>query len=103
MLLLWEFTLPFVNDSYFQRTLLFSGESKPCQRWSQQADPPTHHPGMGKLPEGQSSFVTFIWKQVKFCKNLFGGFALLLWLGAILCFLAYSIQVCLRIVVPIVP
>merc|ERR1712212_513189 len=29
---------------------------------------------------------------VKFCQNLFGGFALLLWLGAILCFLAYSIQ-----------
>ena len=31
---------------------------------------------------------------MKFCKNLFGGFALLLWLGAILCFLAYGIQVC---------
>ena len=30
---------------------------------------------------------------VKFCQNLFGGFAMLLWLGAILCFLAYSIQV----------
>jgi sodium/potassium-transporting ATPase subunit alpha len=29
---------------------------------------------------------------VKFCQNLFGGFAMLLWLGAILCFLAYSIQ-----------
>merc|ERR1711963_146056 len=29
---------------------------------------------------------------VKFCENLFGGFAMLLWLGAILCFLAYSIQ-----------
>merc|ERR1719282_1941767 len=29
---------------------------------------------------------------IKFCQNLFGGFALLLWLGAILCFLAYSIQ-----------
>ena len=29
---------------------------------------------------------------VKFCENLFGGFALLLWLGAILCFLAYGIQ-----------
>ncbi|XP_046995989.1 sodium/potassium-transporting ATPase subunit alpha isoform X8 [Schistocerca americana] len=28
---------------------------------------------------------------VKFCKNLFGGFALLLWIGAILCFIAYSI------------
>ena len=28
---------------------------------------------------------------VKFCKNLFGGFAMLLWIGAILCFLAYSI------------
>ncbi|XP_015785095.1 sodium/potassium-transporting ATPase subunit alpha [Tetranychus urticae] len=30
---------------------------------------------------------------VKFCKQLFGGFALLLWIGAVLCFLAYSIQV----------
>lgn len=29
---------------------------------------------------------------VKFCKQLFGGFALLLWIGAVLCFLAYSIQ-----------
>jgi sodium/potassium-transporting ATPase subunit alpha len=29
---------------------------------------------------------------IKFCKNLFGGFALLLWVGAILCFVAYSIQ-----------
>lgn len=29
---------------------------------------------------------------VKFCKNLFGGFALLLWIGAVLCFVAYSIQ-----------
>ncbi|XP_046435091.1 sodium/potassium-transporting ATPase subunit alpha isoform X3 [Neodiprion fabricii] len=29
---------------------------------------------------------------VKFCKNLFGGFALLLWIGAFLCFIAYSIQ-----------
>ena len=30
---------------------------------------------------------------VKFCQNLFSGFACLLWLGAILCFIAYSIQV----------
>jgi len=29
---------------------------------------------------------------VKFLQNLFGDFALLLWLGAILCFIAYSIQ-----------
>ncbi|CAL8111930.1 unnamed protein product [Orchesella dallaii] len=29
---------------------------------------------------------------VKFCKNLFGGFALLLWIGAVLCFVAYAIQ-----------
>ncbi|XP_074593049.1 sodium/potassium-transporting ATPase subunit alpha-like isoform X2 [Brevipalpus obovatus] len=28
---------------------------------------------------------------VKFCKQLFGGFALLLWTGAILCFFAYTI------------
>ncbi|KAI1901219.1 hypothetical protein AGOR_G00032050 [Albula goreensis] len=30
---------------------------------------------------------------VKFCRQLFGGFSILLWIGAILCFLAYSIQV----------
>ncbi|KAJ6637038.1 Sodium/potassium-transporting ATPase subunit alpha [Pseudolycoriella hygida] len=29
---------------------------------------------------------------IKFCKNLFGGFAMLLWIGAVLCFVAYSIQ-----------
>merc|ERR1712130_208639 len=29
---------------------------------------------------------------VKFCRCLFSGFSLLLWLGAILCFLAYGIQ-----------
>merc|ERR1711884_418962 len=29
---------------------------------------------------------------VKFCQNLFGGFSLLLWFGAILCFIAYGIQ-----------
>merc|ERR1712212_834510 len=29
---------------------------------------------------------------VKFCKNMFSGFAMLLWVGAILCFVAYSIQ-----------
>merc|ERR1719427_2533464 len=29
---------------------------------------------------------------VKFCQCLFSGFAMLLWLGAILCFLAYGIQ-----------
>lgn len=29
---------------------------------------------------------------VKFSKNLFGGFAMLLWVGAILCFVAYGIQ-----------
>ena len=33
---------------------------------------------------------------VKFCKCLFSGFAMLLWLGAILCFVAYSIQVIKR-------
>jgi len=29
---------------------------------------------------------------VKFCKQLFGGFSTLLWIGAILCFFAYGIQ-----------
>merc|ERR1711887_392276 len=28
----------------------------------------------------------------KFCKNMFSGFAMLLWIGAILCFVAYGIQ-----------
>ena len=31
--------------------------------------------------------------QIKFCQCLFSGFAMLLWLGAFLCFLAYGIQV----------
>ncbi|XP_077012731.1 sodium/potassium-transporting ATPase subunit alpha-4 isoform X2 [Tamandua tetradactyla] len=30
---------------------------------------------------------------VKFCKQLFGGFSILLWIGAILCFMAYGIQI----------
>ena len=29
---------------------------------------------------------------VKFCKQLFGGFSLLLWVGSILCFFAYGIR-----------
>ncbi|XP_058876450.1 sodium/potassium-transporting ATPase subunit alpha-3 [Acipenser ruthenus] len=29
---------------------------------------------------------------VKFCRQLFGGFSILLWTGALLCFLAYGIQ-----------
>ncbi|XP_078100168.1 sodium/potassium-transporting ATPase subunit alpha-1-like [Sander vitreus] len=29
---------------------------------------------------------------VKFCKQLFGGFSMLLWIGAILCFFAFTIQ-----------
>lgn len=29
---------------------------------------------------------------VKFCKTMFGGFAMLLWIGCGLCFIAYSIQ-----------
>uniref|UniRef100_A0A914HXZ3 Sodium/potassium-transporting ATPase subunit alpha n=1 Tax=Globodera rostochiensis TaxID=31243 RepID=A0A914HXZ3_GLORO len=30
---------------------------------------------------------------VRFCKNLFGGFALLLWAGAVLCYIAYAVDV----------
>uniref|UniRef100_A0A7N8YAJ9 Sodium/potassium-transporting ATPase subunit alpha n=1 Tax=Mastacembelus armatus TaxID=205130 RepID=A0A7N8YAJ9_9TELE len=30
---------------------------------------------------------------VKFCKQMFGGFCMLLWIGAALCFIAYSIQI----------
>ncbi|XP_055866705.1 sodium/potassium-transporting ATPase subunit alpha-like isoform X2 [Biomphalaria glabrata] len=29
---------------------------------------------------------------IKFCKTMLGGFALLLWIGSILCFIAYAIQ-----------
>jgi len=29
---------------------------------------------------------------VKFAKNLFGGFAMLLWIGAALCFFAYAVD-----------
>uniref|UniRef100_A0A915MUT8 Na(+)/K(+)-exchanging ATPase n=1 Tax=Meloidogyne javanica TaxID=6303 RepID=A0A915MUT8_MELJA len=29
---------------------------------------------------------------VKFCKNLFGGFALLLWVGALLCYVAHTVD-----------
>ncbi|NXT19836.1 AT1A1 ATPase, partial [Syrrhaptes paradoxus] len=29
---------------------------------------------------------------LKFCRQLFGGFSLLLWIGAVLCFLAYGIR-----------
>uniref|UniRef100_A0A914P1Z9 Na(+)/K(+)-exchanging ATPase n=1 Tax=Panagrolaimus davidi TaxID=227884 RepID=A0A914P1Z9_9BILA len=31
-------------------------------------------------------------KWLKFCKNLFGGFSLLLWIGAILCIVAYVVD-----------
>lgn len=31
-------------------------------------------------------------KWVKFCRQLFGGFSILLWIGAVLCFLAYWVQ-----------
>ena len=30
---------------------------------------------------------------VKFCNQLFGGFSMLLWIGAILCYVAYTIEV----------
>lgn len=44
--------------------------------------------GPNQLMEVRSSS-----KWVKFCKNIFGGFATLLWVGAFLCFFAYFIQV----------
>lgn len=40
----------------------------------------------------QLTEVADISKWVKFCKNIFGGFASLLWVGAFLCFFVYSIQ-----------
>ncbi|XP_018428565.1 PREDICTED: sodium/potassium-transporting ATPase subunit alpha-2 [Nanorana parkeri] len=33
---------------------------------------------------------------VKFCRQLFGGFSILLWIGAFLCFLAYGIQIAME-------
>ncbi|KAF3839279.1 hypothetical protein F7725_017996, partial [Dissostichus mawsoni] len=45
------------------------------QGWSQCSHPPPTTP-----------------EWVKFCRQLFGGFSVLLWTGAILCFLAYAIQ-----------
>ncbi|CAD5227305.1 unnamed protein product [Bursaphelenchus xylophilus] len=29
---------------------------------------------------------------IKFCKNLFGGFAMLLWVGAVLCYIAFAVD-----------
>ncbi|CAD5227303.1 unnamed protein product [Bursaphelenchus xylophilus] len=29
---------------------------------------------------------------IKFCKNLFGGFAMLLWIGAVLCYIAFTVD-----------
>ncbi len=29
---------------------------------------------------------------VKFCNQLFGGFSMLLWIGAVLCYIAYTIE-----------
>lgn len=29
---------------------------------------------------------------IKFCKTMFGGFAMLLWIGCVLCMIAYTIQ-----------
>merc|ERR1719228_1928985 len=29
---------------------------------------------------------------IKFCKNLFGGFSTLLWIGAILCFFSFALE-----------
>jgi sodium/potassium-transporting ATPase subunit alpha len=30
---------------------------------------------------------------IKFCRNLFGGFSTLLWVGSILCFFAYGMEI----------
>lgn len=44
--------------------------------------------GPNQLSEVQGSS-----KWMKFCRDIFGGFASLLWVGAFLCFFAYSIKV----------
>ncbi len=61
--------------------------------------PPPTTPGKVDAPRSRSVpclTETLLSEWVKFCQNLFGGFALLLWFGAILCFIAYSIQVSRR-------
>ena len=76
--------------------------------WQERAYPTPNHTRMGKfliaLVSIQALLCAHVFKnraitqslcplQVKFCQCLFSGFACLLWLGAVLCFLAYSIQV----------
>ncbi|KAF7692623.1 sodium/potassium-transporting ATPase subunit alpha-2 isoform X1 [Silurus meridionalis] len=55
----------------------------------------THKRAMELLAEHGPNVLTpppTIPEWVKFCKQLFGGFSILLWIGAVLCFLAYGIQ-----------
>ncbi len=49
----------------------------------------------GNLKHGKNSLTPppTVPEWIKFCRTLFGGFSLLLWSGAILCFIAYGIQV----------
>lgn len=67
-----------------------------CQRYS--TDPKCglrdHQVGLALEKYGPNSLTPpkteSEWK--KFCAQLFGGFSLLLWIGAILCFIAYAIK-----------
>ena len=55
---------------------------------SEAADQDLMRDGANKLtPPAQTP------EWVKFCKHMFGGFSLLLWSGAILCFTSYAIQI----------
>ncbi|KFD57792.1 hypothetical protein M513_01462 [Trichuris suis] len=57
------------------------GLSEDCAREILERDGPNALTPPKKVPE---------W--VKFAKNLFGGFALLLWIGSVLCFIAYGVD-----------
>ena len=53
----------------------------------------SHCKGVGIRLFNAHDVIVFVSEWIKFCQNLFGGFALLLWFGAVLCFIAYGIQV----------
>lgn len=73
------------------------GSKGPSRTWQERADPSAYHSRMGVSSEWILTFhisnLPCKSLQIKFCQCLFSGFAMLLWLGAFLCFLAYGIQV----------
>jgi sodium/potassium-transporting ATPase subunit alpha len=67
-----------------------------CKRWNTNIDQglTDDQAGKGLIEHGRNELTppptTPEW--IKFCQCLFSGFAMLLWVGAFLCFLAYGIQ-----------